>query len=281
MPNPYVTAGKAITVMPPAAGCARGVPLRVGDLVGLPVDNRPAGSTRPVELWTFGANRIPKAVGAGTAFAPGQRVYVDAAGLAAQLPGPFRALLGVCTDLDNADAHQSVGLLVVPFAEAVAASARGGTIDSSGVQTALMSGDTDEHILHQLTVPANTFRIGDRVTFANSVAIEAIASGAVQLRLWVYAGPFELGVSGYLINGWGSGRTSVGIAGWSYVSSFNISDDGAGPTAARFSGGDFSGLNATGFDLTQDLLFTFTGALTGTADPGNTWRGYGAQVGLE
>ena len=280
MPNPYITAGKAITVLPPAAGCTRGVPIRVGDLVGLPVDNRPAGSSDPVELWTFGANRIPKAAGAGTAFTPGQRVWIDAAGVAASLPGPFRALLGVCTDRDNADAHGSVGILVVPFAEAVVAAGRSGTIDSSGVPTALLSGDNAEHILHQLTVPANTFKIGDRVTFANSAAIESITAGAVELRLWVYAGPFELGVSGFLVSGFTSGRTTVGIGGFSWASNFTISDNGAGPTAVRFSSGDFSGINVTGLDLTRDLQFTFTGALIGTTDPGNTWRGYGAQVGL-
>jgi hypothetical protein len=84
------------------------------------VNDRPAGSTDPVEIWTFGANRIPKAGGVGVAFSAGQRVLFDGVtGLAVEVAGPGTFFVGICTDLANADAHQSVGLLVLPFGQAI------------------------------------------------------------------------------------------------------------------------------------------------------------------
>lgn len=281
MPNPYVNAGKAITVMPPAAGCSRGIPLRVGDLVGLPVNDREAGSSEPVEIWTFGANRIPKAGGAGVAFDPGQLVYFESAtGLAVEVVAgspPFlrsaastRFLIGVCTDTNNADEHQSVGLLVLPFAQAILEGS-GGQLASDGLQGPILNDEAIERVFYTLVIPGGTVAIGDFLSVQFMLEFIARNMGG-QLRVRVREDD-ELGAIVF-DGGFGFPVVQPAPYGLDFFHA-SVIDTGSGLADARVVD-NFNEVDHV-FDFRTDVTLAFTGEWN-AANVGNIYRGMGAHI---
>lgn len=276
MPNPYISAGKAITVAPPAAGCTRGLPIRIGDLVGLPVNDRAAGSTEPVEIWVFGTNRIPKVGGGGVAFGPGQLVYFDTAtGLALEAPNATTFLAGVCTDPANDDAHQSVGLLFLPFGqailEAVPSGGGGGVLDTDGVQSATFNSENHERVFYTLTIPANTVEIGDVLNLQYMVELLGPGGGGgatIRARR-------DNGLGAILVDLGSQNPLGLpGVLGIVFAHA-TVLDTGAGLAAARVYE-DFNALDAV-FDFTADVTIAFTCQFD-TAHVNNNYRGLGAHL---
>ena len=141
---------------------------------------------------------------------------------------------------------------------------------SSVAQTSVISNDATEQTLFTLTFPANSLECGDWVYFWFNCEVTALASGELRMRTWVgTVGGTQL-ISGFL------NRTSTGLTGFEYTK-FMIVDTGAGPTAARFAGADFTGIDVV-VDLSQELVINCTGQMT-VADAGNAYRGVGAFMG--
>jgi hypothetical protein len=228
------------------------------------VNDRPAGSTDPVELWAHGANRVPKAAGAGVAFSPGALVYFDSStGLAVEADGFGRFLLGVCTDPANAAAHPSVTVLVVPFAEAIL-SASSGMVAHSTAQGPIVANDSDQQVVFELDIAANAVKVGRCYQFWFVVEVLTRTTGDLRLRA-----VFDALGGTQLISGFYP-ITSVDVDGFAFTD-FSVVDTGAGPTASRWVSASIGGVDVI-VDLTVPIKIVCTAEMT-VASAGDTWRG--------
>ena len=258
MADPVYVSGRKLRLIAPASGAVVGVPLVIGDYLGLPANTAAAGE--PVDVALDGVWVIPKAA---IAFAQGASVYWDDAANQAAATGRF---MGTCAVPGGSVAGDATTHVRVD----ARAHSPSGRIDSRGIQTATINNDATEQTLYALTIPANRLKFGDLVMLRSSNEVAALLSGELRQRVWL--GP----VGGdLLINGFFA-RTSVGRSGFEYTW-FLVVDDGTGPTSARLVSADFGGIDAV-CDLTIDNTVNFTGQMT-VADPGNAYRGLGAFLG--